>query len=229
MIYRPILKIIGIFAPVIYMLTAAIGLVLNLSYVQMKYTFSDLMINGAPSKVLLTYLTSIYSVLTIIFAIGLFLFVLFYNKAGNNIWGIITAIFIFIVGFFTLIMGQFFPMDPNNELVTITGVIHLTLAYMISFSTISAVMFFVFWSKKVKLRDLSIYSLISLIVIFISGVIAISISRTANPLLGLFQRITIFAFLQWMAITAIWIINLKNIGLHEKCINLLDLVKDNTN
>ena len=54
--YKPILKIIGILAPILYLVTAIMGLVLKLGYNQMEYAFSDLIADGAPNKILLTYL-----------------------------------------------------------------------------------------------------------------------------------------------------------------------------
>ena len=215
--YKPILKIIGILTPILYLATAIMGLVLKLGYIQMEYSISGLIVVGAPNTILLNNLFSIYGILTIIFALGLLLFILFYHKSENyDKLGKTGVAFIFIVGFFELIMVLFFPMDPNSKSLTIVGVLHLILAYVMSFSTMFGVLFFVLWFKTVKLKNLSIYSLISLIVIFIFDIIAVAVERQANPFLGLFERITIFAFLQWMPITAIWIINLKNISLNKK-------------
>ena len=212
--YKPILKIIGILAPILYLVTAIMGLVLKLGYNQMKYAISDLVADGAPNKILLNYLFSIYNIFTMIFAVGLLLFILFYHKSENyDNLGKTGVAFLLIVGFFGLILVLFLPMDPNNTPATFTGVLHLILAYVMSFSTMFGVLFFVLWFKTVKLKNLSIYSLISLIVIFIFGIIAVAVARQANPFLGLFERITIFTFLQWMPVTAIWIINLKYISL----------------
>ena len=218
--YKPILKIIGILAPILYLVTAIMGLVLKLGYNQMKYAISDLVADGAPNKILLNYLFSIYNIFTMIFAVGLLLFIFFYHKSENyDNLGKTGVAFLLIVGFFGLMLILFFPMDSNNTPATFTGVLHLILAYVMSFSTMFGVLFFVLWFKTVKLKNLSIYSLISLIVIFIFGIIAVAVARQANPFLGLFERITIFTFLQWMPVTAIWIINLKNISLDstKKC------------
>ncbi|MCL5072854.1 MAG: hypothetical protein M1308_18455, partial [Actinobacteria bacterium] len=57
--YKPILKIIEILAPLLYLTTAITGLVLKLSYIQIKYAISDLTVDGAPNKILLNYLFSI--------------------------------------------------------------------------------------------------------------------------------------------------------------------------
>jgi hypothetical protein len=215
--YKPILKIIGILAPILYLATAIIGLVLKLGYIHIKYSISALISNGVPNKILLNNLFSIYGILIITFAAGLLLFILSYHKSENyNNLGKTGIVFLLIVGFFGLILILFFPMDPNNTPITFKGVLHLILAYLMSFSTMFVVLFFVLWFKAVKLKNLCIYSLISLIVIFIFGIISVAIERQANPFLGLFERIMILAFLQWIPVTAIWIINLKNISLNKK-------------
>ena len=215
--YKPILRIIGILAPTLYLVTAIMGLVLKLGYDQMKYAFSDLVTDGAPNRILLNYLFSIYNIFIMIFAVGLLLFILFYHKSENyNKLGKTGVAFLLIVGFSGLMLVLFFPMDPNNTPITFTGVLHLILAYVMSFSTMFGVLFFVLWFKTIKLKNLSIYSLISLIVIFIFGTFAVAVARQESPFLGLFERIMIFAFLQWMPVTAIWIINLKNISLNKK-------------
>lgn len=215
--YKLILKIIGILTPILYLVTAIMGLVLKLGYIQVKYSISGLIVVGSPNRIILNNLFSIYGILTIIFAVGLLLFILFYHKSENyNNLGKTGVAFLLIVGFFGLILILFLPMDPNKKLVTFTGVLHLILAYLMSFLTMFGVLFFVLWFKTVKLKNLSIYSLISLIVIFIFGTITVAVERQANPFLGLFERITIFAFLQWMPVTAIWISNLKNISLNKK-------------
>jgi hypothetical protein len=198
----------GIFVPILYLTTVFIGSILKPD--QTRYSISELLESGAPDKILLNSLFSIYIIFIMIFAVGLLLFISSYSRSENyNKFGKIGVTFILIAGFLGLILILLFPLDPTHTSPKILYTMHLIIAWIISISTMLSVLFFVLWFKKVKLKYLSFYSLISLIAISIFGIIADLSAGEAGPFLGLMQKITIFAFLQWMAVIAIWILNLK--------------------
>jgi hypothetical protein len=65
-----------------------------------------------------------------------------------------------------------------------------------------------FWFKSIPgLKPLSVYSLISLAVVFVSGGILTYVTASGGTIAGLLVRVTIGAFLQWMlgiAIVQLW-------------------------
>jgi hypothetical protein len=206
--------IAGILTPIFYLITLVIYSFFKPNKV--GYSISALIYYGAPNKFVFDFLFSIYIILTLIFAVGLLLFFSSYYKLGNyNNFGKLGVGFIMAAGLLGLILILFFPIDPIDSILTTIEKIHIILAVIISLLTMLGVLFFVLLFKKAKLKYLSFYSLISLIIIFISGILADLNAGQEIPLLGLIEKIAIFAFLQWMFTTTIWVLNLKYIDSKE--------------
>ena len=100
-----------------------------------------------------------------------------------------------ILGLFTSII----PQDPVNAEVTISGILHITAVAIMALITMVFPLLIGFGMKGAKnWKHFKIYSLLSVLIIIIFGGLSPLIISKGIPLMGLFQRITIGAYFQWL-------------------------------
>jgi hypothetical protein len=115
-----------------------------------------------------------------------------------------------LIGFLGLLL-IFFPQDPRTAAVTFTGTMHIALAGITSlFTLISVILMGINFLKVPEWKTFSIYSIVSFIVILASGGMAAMSVASNSGYGGLFERITIFAFMIWVIVYAYLIINHEN-------------------
>jgi len=103
-----------------------------------------------------------------------------------------------VVGVLGLFVNLFFPSDPRGAPVTPAGTVHLVLAGLLSLGSILATLLVGLWLRSFEdLKRYGVYTLITCLVIFLSGGFAAASAATASPIMGLAERVTIGAFVQW--------------------------------
>ncbi len=192
----------GIIAPLVYIGTVIIGTWLRPDYSHATHAISELTVPGAPNKLLLDSLFSIYNLLLIGYAAGVLSFVNHQkSKHWTGKWG---SYLVLLVGLIGLSTNLFFPMDPRNEPATVIGTIHLILAGILSLGTILSTLFLGAWLTRIPhLKNLGIYTLVTCGLIFLSGGAAAAAAANVSPIMGILQRITIGIFMQWILVSAI--------------------------
>jgi hypothetical protein len=199
----------GILAPIVYAATVILGKVLRRGYSHISNFVSELIISGAPNKRLLDPLFALYNLLTAAFAWGILAWVgansLSAGALASGTWAGIVLLAEAVFGFVTV----FFPQDPRGRSMTITGKMHILLAGLSSLATMAAMALLALClGLQPGLGSLSLYSWISLAIVFLSGGMTAAMTAKNSPLLGLLERITIGGFLQWMLVIAIWLFQL---------------------
>ena len=190
----------GILAPLFYISAVIVGSLMRPGYSQISQTISELIESGAPNKTLLDLLFIFYNSLIIVF--GYWLFKQLKVKGKYSIQ--VGAVMLLITGVLGLAMTMFFPMDPRGSEATLPGMIHLILAGVILLLTILTILFTGFGFKDFPLlANFKLYSLITAIVAVASGGMAAFSAFTESAYMGLFERITIGAFLQWIFVVAL--------------------------
>ncbi len=185
----------GSAAVVVYVLAVVLGGLLRPGYSHVSQAVSELIEVGAPNKGILNPLFMAYNVLTAVFAVGVFL-----ARPGKDrgSLAIATAAVLAVeavVGFVTV----FFPQDVPGTSATATGAMHILLASMSSLSTMAAILLVFLWLRNTAGgKGYATYSLVTLIVVFITGGVAAGTTAVGIPINGLAERLTIGAFLQWM-------------------------------
>jgi len=184
----------GIIGPIIYVLAVIMGDLIRSDYNFIYNTISELTLTNAPNLLLISILFGIYNFSLLIFGTGAFLD----KEIDNSKKYKISTLMIAIIGILGLLL-LFFPQDPRNTPLTFQGTIHIAIAGITSlFTLISVLLIGLNFRKDEKMKTFSIYSFISFIVILISGGVA-AISVGSNSAFGgLFERITIFAFMLWV-------------------------------
>ena len=202
-----ILSVCGALAPILYVMTVAWGGATRPGYSHIAQAVSELIETGAPNKALLDALFIIYNLL-----VGLFGFrILFWTSHKSRRMNRFAAWTLIVTAFLGLLMPLSFPMDPRGTPVSFMGTMHLVLAGLTSLGTMLAILFMGLWLRKQPgLKNYALFSFISLTVVFVSGGMAAASAAQVSPYMGLFERITIGAFLQWLFVLALKTLQTKD-------------------
>jgi hypothetical protein len=195
----------GVLAPVVYVVTVILGGILRPGYSHVAQAVSDLVASGAPNKALLDLLFAVYNLLTIAFGAGLFQNVRSEHQDRGKVAGALGALFLAAEGIFGFVT-LFFPEDPGGLSGTIssTGTLHIVFAGLSSLTSMLTILFMGFWFRNIpRLRGYGLYSIISVIAVFLSGGLAAVSVASHSPVGGLIERVTIGGFIQWLFVIAL--------------------------
>jgi hypothetical protein len=191
----------GAAAAAVYVFTVILGGLLRPGYNHLSQAVSELIENGAPNRTILNALFLVYNLLRAGFAVGLFSS----RGDGNGKGGAVVAAGIVLLaeaacGFATV----FFPQDVPGTAATATGVMHIVLAGLSSLSTMAALLMMTVWFYRVRtFPGYGLYSLVTLILVFVAGGAAALTTARGVPLNGLAERITIGGFIQWVFVLSL--------------------------
>jgi hypothetical protein len=194
---RRIIFLFGLVAVVVYVVAVVLGAALRPGYDHLSYAISELIVAGAPNKTLLDGLFIAYNVLVIAFAWALGMS----TRGDGNGLAVAGAAILAGVGLVSIVMTLFFPMDLRGSPATTTGLLHLILAGVESLGSILAILFYTLGTKDHQ--AFWVYSLVSVLLVFVSGAFAAVTAAQGSPFLGLAERVTIGLFLQWIAALSI--------------------------
>jgi len=207
---KKLLILCGCSAAVIYVGTVILGGLLRPGYSHISMAISELVADGAPNRALLSSFFLVYNALLSAFGIGLFLKA--NSQSRGRISGIVGSLALtLLVGMAGILMELAFPQDPGGIPTTFAGTMHIVMASVASLGTMVAVLMLGLWFRNTTdLKSYTAYSLISVVVIFVSGGLTAAAMAKGYPLFGLLERITIGTFIMWM-----FIIGLKMFQLEE--------------
>ena len=201
----------GAVAVAFYVAATAYGGQRYPGYSHRAQAISELIATGAPNKRLLDILYSIYNALVTVFGAALVrllgtTLLSMLGGSGAVTMGFVAAGALIVVGGLGLIMTWFFPMDPRGAPPTLQGRVHLGLAGAISASTVLAILFGGIWlGNQHGLSGAATYSYVSLAVVIASGICTAFSAARGSRYLGVWERITIGGFLQWLFVISIWL------------------------
>jgi hypothetical membrane protein len=203
---KKIYAIFGILGPIVYILAVFIGSAIRNDYSQLVNTISELTLANAPNKLLMDIMFTVYNISIIIFGLGAYL-----DSMDNSKKYKTATIFLALIGLFGLTL-YFFPQDPRGTAATMAGTLHIVIAGIISALTIISI-FLVGLSlrKYSEMKLFSAYSLLSGILVFVSGGIAAVSVANNSAYGGLFERITIFTFMIWVIVLSIIILRRNSV------------------
>lgn len=200
---KKIYTICGILAPILYLITVIIGGLLRPGYSHTSQAISELVEFQAPNKAFLDSLFLVYNIFMVIFGYGMFKNVKIKGRSGIQI-GTASLILLGILG---LIMTMFFPMDPMNAEATFAGTMHMVLAGFMSLLSILTILFVGQGFKNdPQFSVIRTYSFVTALIVIVSGGVAVS----GGPYLGVYERITIGVFLQWIFFVALKLFSRQN-------------------
>lgn len=186
--------LLGVLAPIAYALAVIIGGATTPGYSHVANAISELFSAGRHPHIIVLLLFATYNLGLLAFGAWAFLD----RKAGyGKLFRAAMALLavIGLLGAATL----FFPQDERGTTATFAGTMHIVLSAISSLLTMVAMLLAgldYFRNKDKKL--FAYYSFASLAIVLISGGISAASVASNSPYLGLFERVTIGAFLLWV-------------------------------
>ena len=158
--------------------------------------------SGAPNGSWIAAMFAVYNLLILAFGVGV---IHLASHLGDVRWRIGRAGGVALV--LTAIAGCMdvvFRQDPIGSPVTAAGTLHIVFAGVASLLTILGTALITSWALgRPALRGFGWYSVATLVVIAVSGPVAAAATAGLWSTMGLLERIPIFGFVQWAAVSSV--------------------------
>lgn len=189
----------GIFGPLVFLLVDIIGNIITPDYNYIINAVSELTQAGSKNTYLLSPLFLISAIMTIAFGIGILLD--YKERRRKSLFS--ASILIIITGIFSGLTGTVFPMDPFNSEMTFPGKMHIILTGISAgLVMLLILMIGIGFYKERRWKSFRLYSIITVIIMVIFGGLTPVLIMNSIPLLGLFERVVIYAYLLWFFVLA---------------------------
>jgi hypothetical protein len=185
---RRLFFLCGIAASLVLVAAVVAGGLMRPDYDHLSMAISALVAPGAANKPLLDALFIAANALLLLFAwaVGM-------SVRGDGKGSAVTGAVLLAVA---ALLGLAFPLFPAAT----TGTLHLALSVALSVVSVLAVLFLALGMKD---RDAFwVYSMVSAILLLVSGALAAAAAIQANPLMGLAERVSVGLFLQWIILVS---------------------------
>ena len=200
-----VISLFGIVAPLFYVIPTIVGGLLRPGYSHLSNSVSDLLASGAPNRIHLMIPFTVYPIFLSVFGFGLFAVLRSKPSPLNSQTGLIGFILIGVsMGILGILTMTIFPQDPHGAPMTTPGLMHLILVGIQAISAIAAILLIGFWFKSNGFSGYFIYSIISFVVLLITGIISIMGVTQGSQFIGLFERLNVGAIVQWLIVIGIW-------------------------
>ncbi|MFW9942902.1 MAG: DUF998 domain-containing protein [Candidatus Thorarchaeota archaeon] len=193
----------GIFGPIIFLINDLIGSIITHGFNPIRNAVSELTQRGSENAILLSSLFLIAGVMLVVFAIGI---IVHYKFADSKLL-FLGGIFIIFLGIFSALSGTIFPMDPFDTDATFPGTMHIVLTgFNIVLIILAIPMIGIGLYREKKWKSFRLYSIVTVLIMATCGGLTSVLMMNDIELLGLFERITIYAYQLWIAILAVLLI-----------------------
>jgi hypothetical protein len=206
---RKALLVCGILSSVLYAVMTIVGAMLYEGYSSASQVVSELSAVGAPTRQLWVWLGAVYSLLVVAFGWGV------WKSAGTNRRLRIAGASICFGFAVTGIAWPFAPMHVREVLAAGGGTLSDTVHIILGPVTIFLLLFTIGFAAVAFGKPFRFYSMITIAIILVSGILmGLDGPRIAanlpTPWVGVWQRITIGAYLLWFAVLAIALLRLQH-------------------
>jgi hypothetical protein len=196
-----VISLFGIVAPIFYIIPTVVGGLLRPGYSHLSNSVSDLLASGAPNRIYLMIPFTVYPIFLSVFGFGLFAILRSKPPPLNSQTGLIGFILIGAsMGILGILTMTIFPQDPHGT----PGLMHLILVAVQAISAMTAILLIGFWFRSNGFSGYFIYSIISFVVLLITGIISIIGVTQGSQFIGLFERLNVGAIVQWLVVIGIW-------------------------
>lgn len=205
-----VISLFGIIAPLFYIVPTIVGGLLRPGYSHLSNSVSDLLASGAPNKIYLMILFTVYPIFLSVFGFGLFSVLISKPLPLSSPTGLIGFVLIGAsMGILGILTMTIFPQDPHGAPITTPGLMHLILVGIQAISAMAAILLIGFWFRSNGFTGYFIYSIISLAVLLITGIISMIGATKGSQFIGLFERLNVGAIMQWLIVIGAWFYNPK--------------------
>jgi len=194
-----ILFLAGILGPIVYILNVVLGGIITPDYSHIQNAVSELTQRGAPNIVILSTLFVVSAILILLFGIAI---IMRYKSQNRRLYA--GGVLIVIYGIFAASLASVFPQDPLGGESTFPGTMHLVIAGLTAFVIMGGILLSGLGMGKQTgpWRRFKLYSVITVILVFVFGAPTPILIMNKIELLGLFERLTQLVYLQWFVVFA---------------------------
>jgi hypothetical protein len=202
---RNVLLICGILSPLLFVATDILAGTLYAGYSFTSQAISELFAIGAPTSGLVVPLFTVYDVLLVAFALGVWV------SAGRNRALRVMALMIVGNAVNGLVLWNFFPMHMRSAEVTFTDTMHVTLAGVGIIFVLLALGF----GAAAYRNWFRFYSIGTILILLLTGVVAFLCApqlaaNQPTPWVGLTERISTYVYELWQVVLAIVLLRAAN-------------------
>ena len=194
-----ILFLAGLLGPIIYIFNVILGDIITPNYSHIKNAVSELTQRGAPNIVILSTLFVVSAILILLFGIAI---MMRYKHRNRRLYA--GGVLIVIYGIFAALLASIIPQDPLGGETTFPGTMHLVIAGLTAFVIMGGILLSGLGMDKQtgQWRSFKLYSVVTVILVFVFGAPTPILIMNKIELLGLFERLTQLAYLQWFVVFA---------------------------
>ena len=193
--------LLGVVAAALYVAIVDIGAELTPGYSHVAQPVSALYQSGASLGVPIALAFVCYNVLLAAFGLAVAAFAA--SDSERRRAGMAAGVAVVLVGVAGA-LDDVFPQDPIGAALTTTGTLHIAFAGIASLLTVLAMGLAAWWLLAHRpLRPLAFYSIASLVLVLVFGPITAAATASSSPIMGLLERVTIFTFTLWIAVTSV--------------------------
>jgi len=194
-----ILFLAGILGPIVYILNVVLGGIITPDYSHIQNAVSELTQRGAPNIVILSTLFVVSAILILLFGIAI---IMRYKNQNRRLYA--AGVLIVIYGIFAASLASVFPQDSLGGESTFPGTMHLVIAGLTAFAIMGGVLLsgLGMYRQTGPWRSFKLYSVFTVILVFVFGAPTPILIINKIELLGLFERLTQLAYLQWFVVFA---------------------------
>jgi hypothetical membrane protein len=197
-----VLILAGVLGPIIYILNVMLGGIITPNYSHIENAVSELTQRGAPNIVVLSALFVLSAVLILLFGIAI---MMRFQSQSRRVYA--GGVMIVVYGIFAALLASIFPQDPIGGESTFPGTIHLVLAGLTAFVIMGLILLIGLGiDHRTGWSHFKLYSIITVILIFVFGASTPILIMKEIELLGLFERLTQLAYLQWFVVFAAYLL-----------------------
>lgn len=206
---RRFLSICGVIAPVEFGFMTILGGAIRPGYSHISDTVSELFSPGAPNKSLMDPIFWIYSILLVLFGLGILQFVR--SSEHTTRFGIAGAWLYIAMGLVTMTIATVFPQDAWGSPPTFDGQMHIILGGVIGLLFLLSMSLIGIWFYRSKIfPGFGVFSFIDIgVVLLLTGVFT---TNWGSPIMGLTERIVIFSGFLWTFSLALWMVKREGSG-----------------
>lgn len=216
----------GAAAAIVYTLHVLIGGALWDGYSHVRQTISELTGNGAPNAGMLKIFTIIYSILALVFSISVYMLFWKYNV---HKWALTGSALLVLMETTALIGYNLFPLEESGAILSIGNFMHLAVTAIVALSAIGAIFLISFGLLKTShFRSMGMLSLISAVILTVSGIATPIVLNNELGIAGLVERVNLFTLQIWYFSLSLFLFNVqlpKNSTLDLERMGLVDLFR----
>jgi hypothetical protein len=201
--FHNILLICGVIAPLLYIVTDTVAGILYPDYNFIDQAISELLAINAPTSDFVFPLFTLYDILLIAFAFGVWL------SAGKNRSLRVTALLMVGNAVTGLMLWNIFPMHMRGVEAAFTDTMHIILSGIGVIFILLAVIFGSYalgkWFRLFSIVTILVFLASSILVFALSPSVAQFLGKTVDmpPLTGISERISTYVYLLWQVVLAI--------------------------